>query len=89
MRKITKYVFAAMLASLMTTGLLSATAFASTKDRFATLDANHDHVLTYNELASTGCHIKRGIFNYADENHDGGLTHHEYNFNYSLFTRCK
>jgi hypothetical protein len=89
MRKITKYVFAGLMASLMTTGLLSATAFASTKDRFATLDANHDHVLTYNELASTGCHIKRGIFNYADENHDGGLTHHEYNFNYSLFTRCK
>jgi hypothetical protein len=89
MRKITKYVFAGLMASLMTTGLLSATAFASTKDRFATLDANHDHVLTYSELASTGCHIKRGIFNYADENHDGGLTHHEYNFNYSLFTRCK
>jgi hypothetical protein len=89
MRKINKYVFAAMLATLMTTGLLSATAFASTKDRFATLDANHDHILTYDELTAHGCKLKHGIFNYADENHDGGLTHHEYNFNYSLFTRCK
>ena len=89
MRKITKYIVAGLLATLMTTGLLSASAFASTKDSFAALDANHDHGLTYDELTATGCHIKRGIFNYADENHDGSLTHHEYNFNYSLFVRCK
>jgi hypothetical protein len=85
----TKYIVAGLVAALMTTGMVASAAFASTQDRFATLDANHDHVLTYDELASTGCHIKRGIFNYADENHDGGLSHHEYNFNYSLFTRCK
>jgi hypothetical protein len=85
----TKYIVAGLVAALMTTGMVASAAFASTKDRFSTLDTNQDHVLTYDELASTGCHIKRGIFNYADENHDGGLTHHEYNFNYSLFTRCK
>jgi hypothetical protein len=84
-----KYIIAAFMAALMTTGMVASTAFASTKDRFVALDANHDHVLTYDELTAHGCKLNRGIFNYADENHDGSLTHHEYNFNYSLFTRCK
>ena len=85
----TKYLIAGLMAALMTTGMVSSTAFASTKDRFATLDSNQDHALTYDELTAHGCKLKRGIFNYADENRDGSLTHYEYNFNYSLFTRCK
>lgn len=84
-----KYIIAGLLATLMTTGMVASAAFASTNDRFATLDANHDNLITYDELTATGCKLKRGIFNYADENHDGALTHYEYNFNYSLFTRCK
>jgi Ca2+-binding EF-hand superfamily protein len=85
----TKYIVSGLIAALMTTGMISSAAFASTKDRFAVLDANQDHVLTYDELTAHGCKVKHGIFNYADENHDGNLTHHEYNFNYSLFPRCK
>ena len=89
MRKITKYIVAGLMATLMTTGILSAAAFASPKTRFAALDVNQDHVLTYDELTSPGCKVKHGIFNYADENSDGKLTHHEYNSNYTLFPRCK
>ena len=89
MRNITKYVVAGLMATLMTTGILSAAAFASTKDRFASLDTNHDHVLTYGELTSNGCKLQHSIFNYADENGDGKLTHHDYNSNFSLFRRCK
>ena len=85
----TKYIVAGLLAALMTTGIVSTAAFASPKARFAALDANHDHTLTYDELTAHGCKLKRDIFNYADENQDGALTHHEYNSNYTLFTRCK
>jgi hypothetical protein len=85
----TKYIVAGLLATLMTTGIVSTAAFASPKARFAVLDVNHDHTLTYEELTARGCKLKRGIFNYADENRDGALTHYEYNSNYTLFTRCK
>ena len=85
----TKYIAAALLAALMTTGMISSAAFASPKSRFAVLDINQDHTLTYDELTAHGCKLKRGIFNYADENQDGALTHYEYNSNYTLFTRCK
>lgn len=85
----TKYIVTGLMAALMTTGMMSSAAFASTKVRFTALDANQDHVLTYDELTSHGCKVKHGIFNYADENSDGNLTHHEYNFNYTLFPRCK
>jgi hypothetical protein len=89
MRKITKYIVAGLLATLMTTGIVSTAAFASPKARFAELDTNHDYTLTYDELTAHGCKLKRGIFNYADENQDGVLTRYEYNSNYTLFTRCK
>ena len=85
----TKYIVAALLAALMTTGMISSAAFASPKARFAVLDVNHDNTLTYDELIAHGCKLNRGIFNYADENQDGALTHYEYNSNYTLFTRCK
>jgi hypothetical protein len=42
MRKITKYIVAGLLATLMTTGIVSTAAFASPKARFAELDTNHD-----------------------------------------------
>jgi hypothetical protein len=85
----TKYIAAGLLAALMTTGIVSSAAFASPKARFAVLDVNHDHTLTYEELTAHGCKLKRGILNYADENQDGVLTRYEYNSNYTLFTRCK
>lgn len=83
-----KIIFAAI--ALAATLLLASPVLAASKsERFNSFDLNQDGTLTFQELTSKGCKLKRGIFNYSDQNHDGVLTIKEYIRHYDLLKRCR
>jgi Ca2+-binding EF-hand superfamily protein len=73
--------------SLLAAITLSTPAIAQGPTRFQRMDLDKDGFVTLEE-ANTACRIKTGVFNYADENHDGKLSLVEVRNNFFLFDRC-
>lgn len=85
----TKYVIAGLLATLMTTGMVSGAAFASPASHFADTDVDHDGHLTKTELEMHGYKMKPTIFKYLDENNNGTIERGEFSWNYTLVKGTK
>lgn len=102
MRKITKYIVAGLMATLMTTGIVSSAAFATAATQVATpvagswrtqlftrIDTDANGLATVLELEQTGCRVNKKYFVYANADRNAGLSKGEFFNNRELFARCK